>query len=348
MSSTTLDRLLAGLVVAQLATGLISLRAGSPPTAPLFVLHGLLGGALLAAVGLKLWRSVPGAVAARRWGRLGLASVLALVVGAALVGGFVWVAGGRLIWLGPWTLLTVHVLAALAIVPIAVAHLVPRRWRLLRPRLRRPASSGAVGTPATGRRSGRRISRRTLLALGALGVAGVAAWAGANLLDALQGGVRRFTGSRWLPAGGIPPPTTFFGETTEPIDAGSWRLRVHGRVDRELALSVDDLGALNAARSRAVLDCTGGWAIETDWDGVSLASVLDAAGADAGAGHVTVRSVTGWYCRMPVAEARSGAVLATRVAGRPLPHGNGAPLRLVAPDRRGLEWVKWITEIEVA
>ena len=25
-------------------------------------------------------------------------------------------------------------------------------------------------------------------------------------------GVRRFTGSRWLPDGGIPPPTTFFGE----------------------------------------------------------------------------------------------------------------------------------------
>jgi DMSO/TMAO reductase YedYZ molybdopterin-dependent catalytic subunit len=30
-----------------------------------------------------------------------------------------------------------------------------------------------------------------------------------------------------------------------------------------------------------------------------------------------------------------------------LPAGNGAPLRLVAPDRRGLDWVKWVDRIEV-
>jgi DMSO/TMAO reductase YedYZ molybdopterin-dependent catalytic subunit len=50
---------------------------------------------------------------------------------------------------------------------------------------------------------------------------------------------------------------------------------------------------------------------------------------------------------MPVEEARR-ALLATRVSRQPLPHGNGAPCRLVAPDRRGLEWVKWVTEVEVS
>jgi DMSO/TMAO reductase YedYZ molybdopterin-dependent catalytic subunit len=47
-----------------------------------------------------------------------------------------------------------------------------------------------------------------------------------------------------------------------------------------------------------------------------------------------------------MSEARE-ALLATHVADQTLPHGNGAPCRLVAPDRRGLEWVKWVTEIEV-
>ena len=31
--------------------------------------------------------------------------------------------------------------------------------------------------------------------------------------------------------------------------------------------------------------------------------------------------------------------------GRPIPLENGAPLRLVAPDHRGVEWVKWISSI---
>jgi DMSO/TMAO reductase YedYZ molybdopterin-dependent catalytic subunit len=80
---------------------------------------------------------------------------------------------------------------------------------------------------------------------------------------------------------------------------------------------------------------------------VRLGSVLAAAAPAPDARHVTVRSVTGWYARMPLGEARR-ALLATSVARRPLPHGNGAPCRLVAPDRRGLEWVKWVTEVEVS
>ncbi|MEM7797744.1 MAG: molybdopterin-dependent oxidoreductase, partial [Chloroflexota bacterium] len=31
----------------------------------------------------------------------------------------------------------------------------------------------------------------------------------------------------------------------------------------------------------------------------------------------------------------------------PLRHGHGAPLRLAAEGERGVEWVKWITHIEV-
>ena len=50
--------------------------------------------------------------------------------------------------------------------------------------------------------------------------------------------------------------------------------------------------------------------------------------------------------RLPPAEL-DGALLATHVAGQPLPRANGAPLRLVAPNRRGLDWIKWIDEVEV-
>jgi DMSO/TMAO reductase YedYZ molybdopterin-dependent catalytic subunit len=190
------------------------------------------------------------------------------------------------------------------------------------------------------------MSRRTAMTTLAFGLVGLATWAGAEALDRVAGGVRRFTGSRWLPDGGIPPATTFFGEGTQPLSRGDWRLRVHGAVDRPLELSLDELAALGETAREEVLDCTSGWALRTTWGGVPLASVLDAAGA-AAEGTVTVRAVTGWYAALPMDEAR-GAFLATAVAGRPLPHGNGAPCRLVAPNRRGLEWVKWVTEVEVA
>jgi MFS family permease len=334
MSAAALDRLLAILVAAQLVTGLLSLRAGSPPTAALFVLHGLLGGTLLVAVTLKLRRSVPAAVAARRWSALGLAAMLALAASVAMVGGFAWVVSGRILTIGPWTVLTLHVLAALILVPILILHLAPRRWRLLRPP--RPRADASP------------ISRRTALATMGLGVLGFGAWLGANLIEQVVGGVRRFTGSRWLPEGGIPPATTFFGEGAPALDPARWRLRVHGAVDAPLQLSLAELAGLGQVERDEVLDCTSGWALRTRWRGVPLAAVLERAQPAADARSVTVRSATGWYARLPLDEARRGALLATDVAGQPLPTANGAPCRLVAPDRRGLEWVKWVTEIEVS
>jgi hypothetical protein len=331
MSTSALDRLLAVLLVAQLATGLLTLRSGVPATAPLFWLHGLLGGALLIAAVEKLRRSAGPAIRRRRWGRLALGGLLTLLVAAALAGGFAWVASGRILSIGPWTILTLHAWAALAIIPIVLFHLLPRRWRLLRPRTR-----GA----------GPRMSRRTAMGIGVVGVLGALAWGGTNVLDRLQGGIRRFTGSRWLEPGGIPPPTTFYGEPAPRIDDDAWRLRVHGRVGRELSLDRAGLEALGVVDRSATLDCTSGWVMTTGWRGTPLRAVL--AAADARPIHfVKVRSVSGWMVPLEPHEL-DDAMLATGVAGVDLPRANGAPCRLVVPTRRGFDWVKWIAEVEVA
>jgi hypothetical protein len=331
MSSAALDRLLAILLATQLASGLLTLRSGVPTTAPLFWLHGLIGGALLVASVEKLRRSIGPAVRARRWRRLALGSLLALLVAAALAGGFAWVASGRIWSIGPWTILTLHIWAALAIIPIVLFHLLPRRWRLLRPRPNR-------GVPT--------FSRRTLLASAGLVAIGAVAWGASNLLDVVRGKTRRFTGSRWLPDGGIPPPTTFYGEGTPSIDADAWRLTVNGRVARSLTLDRAALAALGEVDRESVLDCTSGWVLRTRWRGTPLRSVLEAAGADPDATVVDVRSVTGWVVRLESLDLDE-ALLATHVAGGPLPAANGAPLRLVAPRRRGLDWIKWVDQIAV-
>jgi DMSO/TMAO reductase YedYZ molybdopterin-dependent catalytic subunit len=330
MSSAALDRLLAILLVVQLVSGLLTLRSGVPATAPLFWLHGIVGGALLVAAIEKVRRSVGPAVRARRWRRLALGSLLTFLAAGALVGGFTWVASGRILSIGPWTVLTIHVWFALAAVPVILLHLLPRRWRLLRPR---------PGGPS--------LSRRTLLATAGLAALGAVAWGTAAALDAVQGGVRRFTGSRWLPEGGVPPPTTFYGEGIPRVDPGAWRLRVTGRVTETLTLDLEALAALGVVDRDEVLDCTSGWAMQTTWRGTPLVAVLDAAGADATAPFVRVQSVTGWNAFLERDEL-DGALLATHVAGEPLPAANGAPCRLVAPRRRGLDWIKWVDSIEVA
>jgi len=336
-SHAALDRILALLVLALAGTGLASLWAGAPRDAWLFALHGILAGTLTVAVAIKLRRSVPRALAGRRRGRLVLGLVVSLVAIAALTGGFAWVATGQLLWvdvpgIGRWTVLTLHAWAGLVLVPLLAFHLLPRRWLLLRP-----------GAPIVPRARRRLLSRRSLLAGIALGTTGAAAWVAANVAEALRGGSRRFTGSRWLAAGGIPIPTTFLGEGTPAIDTAGWRLHVGAH-----AWTLADLRALGEETATAVLDCTSGWAIETSWTGVALSRVLAASGlGPLPSERIEVRSVTGWSTALAPADARR-CLLAWAVAGRSLPAANGAPLRLVAPDRRGLEWVKWVAEIRVA
>ena len=317
MRVTTLDRILAVLVLTIGATGLLALKAGSPSAEWVFAIHGIVAGALLVAVLLKAARSVPPAVGAGRIGPVIVSLVLAGAIAGALVGGFAWVASGRLLSLGSWTLLTIHAWFGLAILPLVAIHLLPRRWRALR--------SGVSTGP----------SRRTVLVAGGLATVSIGAFLASTTMDRLLGGVRRFTGSRWLVPGSIPPATTFYGEAAPTIELDAWRIRIGGRT-----MSLDDLRAVGEVDVTAVLDCTSGWALETTWRGVPLASVLDLPDR----GSVRVRSITGWSTVLSAEEARS-AILATSVAGMDLPQANGAPCRLVVPGRRGLDWVKWVGEV---
>ena len=95
-----------------------------------------------------------------------------------------------------------------------------------------------------------------------------------------------------------------------------------------------------------MLDCTSGWYAEREWQGVGVDELLGRAGPTSGGEWVRFRSVTGYKWSVPVEEARE-CLLATHVDGDPLTHGHGAPLRLVAPGRRGFQWVKWVTSVEV-
>src|SRR4051794_27449915 len=212
MSPAAVDRVLAVLVVAMATTGVLSLRAGGADQSWVFLLHDLVAGALALTVALKLRHSVPRAAGRRRFLRLAFGLLVAFFAVAALTGGYLWVASGDIDWigagpLGRWTVLTLHAWAGLILLPFVVVHLLPKRWRLLRP-----------GAATIARSPHEWMSRRAFLAGGAMAVAGVGLWAGSSALELLAGGQRRFPGSRSLPAGAPPIATTFLGEPTPTID----------------------------------------------------------------------------------------------------------------------------------
>jgi DMSO/TMAO reductase YedYZ molybdopterin-dependent catalytic subunit len=93
-----------------------------------------------------------------------------------------------------------------------------------------------------------------------------------------------------------------------------------------------------------------------EWDGVPLADVLQSTPKPPGAQAVLVSGVdhtapsrssypgASWVFPLD-ALAATGAFLAVRVNGEPLPPDHGAPLRLVVPGWYGCSWIKWVNEI---
>ena len=138
------------------------------------------------------------------------------------------------------------------------------------------------------------------------------------------------------------------------IDVDDWTLRVHGLVDREIELTMDELVDRGLVESDITLTCVsnevGGRLLGTArWTGVRLDDLLDLAGVRAEADQVVGRSVDGYTCGFPVS-ALDGrdALVAIGMNGEPLPLEHGYPARLVVPGLYGyVSATKWLTEIEL-
>jgi DMSO/TMAO reductase YedYZ molybdopterin-dependent catalytic subunit len=249
-------------------------------------------------------------------------------VAAALVSGWVWSGGGRLSLAG-FTLLSWHLVLGWVLTAAVAVHAFVRRRRM---RVK----------DATDR-------RQFLVAAG--GVAGaVALWRLQRPLTAfvgLRSAQRRFTGSYEAASfeGNAFPTTSWVADSPRELDPAGYRLALTGLVDEPLELALSDIER-GGHTLVATLDCTGGFYSTQRWRGASLAALIDRAGPQPKAAHVRVVSHTGYRWSFDIDTARK-LLLATHVGDEPLSHGHGAPVRLVAPGRRGFEWVKWVTRVEL-
>ena len=162
---------------------------------------------------------------------------------------------------------------------------------------------------------------------------------------------------------GISPWVTSSGEfyridtaiVVPAIEPSGWKLRIHGMVDREVELTYQDLLDRRLTEGWVTLNCVsnpvGGPLIGNAWwSGVSLADLMQEAGAHPDADAILQTSDDGWTCGTPLSALKGNhsAMLAVAMNGEPLPLDHGFPVRTIVPGLYGyVSACKWVVDIEV-
>jgi DMSO/TMAO reductase YedYZ molybdopterin-dependent catalytic subunit len=282
-------------------------------------LHSFIGAAVATAAGVGAALPLPRRRNLRDW------------VPAALLVGVLTATGVVLLWPRRFAVpvaasaLSLHLFATWALVAWAVFHVL-RKLRLWRPSEapylddRRRFLARFLGWGATG---------VAFALLGPRLVAGLTAKGGGSPLGA------------W--------PIYSVAGFTPALSPGRYRLAVGGRVAGARTLSLDELQALPRALLVRDFHCVTGWVVSgVRWEGVAVTTLADLAGPLPGARAVVFRSADGVYVdSLTLAEAAAtGALLADRLDGGPVPPEHGGPVRLVVPGMYGYKSVKWVDRVD--
>ncbi len=305
-------------LIGSFVSGWLAFGIGTPVAAVITsVTHGVVGVALVVLIPWK--NAVVGRAPRKAVSSLLLLGVIALCV----VAGVVAVLGGFRTYAG-LTPMQYHVGAALIAVPLLGWHVARHRRR-----------QGPRRTD---------LSRRSLLQTVGLAAGAGAAYLvveGAGRLTGAPAADRRETGSHEVDPAQMPLTIWLFDDVPA-LDASVHRVTVDGQSFPNSALSQRP----SVAEVTATLDCTNGWYARAIWRGVRIADLLDPNRLRA-ANSIRVTSRTGYVRTFPADDA-ARLWLASELNGRPLTPGHGAPVRLVAPGRRGFWWVKWVDTVEVS
>ena len=136
---------------------------------------------------------------------------------------------------------------------------------------------------------------------------------------------------------------------TQYIDRESYRLQVDGLVENPRNFTYEEITGLPQTSKVIDLNCVEGWGFTAKWTGVKIAEIFEEAGAMENATTVIFYSADGYSTALDKDYLlENDIILAYKLNDVTLPPERGFPLQLVAEDKYGYKWAKWIVRIELS
>lgn len=135
----------------------------------------------------------------------------------------------------------------------------------------------------------------------------------------------------------------------QEIDISKYQLIITGLVNNEVALSYEDVLELTSYERLITLHCVEGWDATILWEGVLLSDLIDLGEAKSTANTVIFHAEDGYTTSLPYSVIKDRQlILAFKANGIDLPNEMGYPFIVVAENKLGYKWARWVTKIELS
>lgn len=134
------------------------------------------------------------------------------------------------------------------------------------------------------------------------------------------------------------------------VDVGNYSLAVTGLVNSELEYTYDDVISKHQSLEKVVtLYCVEGWSATILWEGILVNDLLEEAEVNPEATVVIFYAYDGYSTSLPLDYiVDKNIMIAYKMNNVTLPPERGYPFQLVAENKYGYKWIKWITQIELS
>jgi DMSO/TMAO reductase YedYZ molybdopterin-dependent catalytic subunit len=158
--------------------------------------------------------------------------------------------------------------------------------------------------------------------------------------------IRDYQGVRLDPAIG-PSDNSISG--VQHVDINNYQLSITGLVSKPVVLTYDEVLKLTAVERLITLHCVTGWQATILWRGVQLSEIFNLATIKPEANTVIFLCADGYTTSMPISTIIDNKlIMAYSSNGLPLPDEMGFPFIVVAEDKFGYKWARWVNQIQLS
>lgn len=133
------------------------------------------------------------------------------------------------------------------------------------------------------------------------------------------------------------------------IDINNYSLEISGLVEKTRNYTYNEILEFPKYSKVVELNCVVGWSAKILWEGVLLKDLLQETGVKPEAKTAIFYAADGFTTSLPLDFIiDNNIILSYKMNGVVLPAEKGFPFQLVAEQKWGYKWIKWLTKIELS